>query len=198
MMLPVLHIPFDERKASEAASFLLARSGRCLSRWRFNKLMYLAEREAWKRLGRSMFGGAYFSLDYGPVVSEVLSLTSDQATSCEGDIWSAHFKNIGTKVQLKRPLPPARLTRGDVEVLHSVFLEYGGMPRDTLGSYMHRLPEYRQTTPRTKRWPIPLGDLLKKLGKTPESIAQVSKRIREDEAIERLHQKLAAHSERPA
>jgi len=186
-----IQVQFDERKAAEVASFFLSRGRRSLSRWRLNKFMYLAEREAWRRFGSPMCGGDYSSRQYGPVVSDVLDLTMETGETSGGEIWSKHFENVGPDVYLRKPAKVAFLSQGELDVLRSVFHDFGMMPKEKLTYHMHnKLLEYRQTTERVKRWPIHVEDLLKVLGKSQDEIDQIAKRLNEAREIEESYRRL--------
>lgn len=60
---------FSERKAAEAAAFLLLKGGGGLELLKLMKLMYLAERESFKKYGESITGDAFVSMQHGPVLS---------------------------------------------------------------------------------------------------------------------------------
>jgi hypothetical protein len=186
-----LKCPFDERKAAEASSYILALHGQGMDRWRFNKIMYLAEREAWERFERPMFGGTYFSMEHGPIVSEILDLTRDRQLTGVGRVWSEYFKNVGLEVRQIKKAHTARLTRGDVEILNSVFQKFGRLTDKSLRTVVHGLPEYSPTTVDSKRWPITIEELLDKIGKPRGVVSRISAGIKEDRTIERLHRKLA-------
>ena len=47
---------FNERKVAQIAAYFLHRRGGCMSHLKLMKLMYLADREAFNRFGRSITG----------------------------------------------------------------------------------------------------------------------------------------------
>jgi len=74
-----VHLPFNERKATEAAARLLKLRGGTMSYMKLIKLLYLADREALLRWGRPISTDRYVSMDRGPVLSHVLNLVTDEA-----------------------------------------------------------------------------------------------------------------------
>jgi uncharacterized phage-associated protein len=72
-----IRFKFDERKAADAAAFLLQLHGGTMNHMRLIKLLYAAERESLKRFNRPIVGDRYVSMDHGPVVSGVYDLIKE-------------------------------------------------------------------------------------------------------------------------
>jgi hypothetical protein len=60
---------FDERKATEAAAYLLRLRGGRMSYLKLIKLLYLADREALSRWGFSVTNDRHVSMPHGPHAS---------------------------------------------------------------------------------------------------------------------------------
>lgn len=60
---------FQERKAAQAAAFLIYKAGGKLEILKLMKLMYLAERESLRLFGETITGDAFVSMPHGPVLS---------------------------------------------------------------------------------------------------------------------------------
>src|SRR5260370_12146701 len=73
-----VNLPFNERKATEAAAHLLKLRGGRMSYMKLIKLLYLADREALLRFGCPITTVRYVSIDRGPVLSRVLNLISEE------------------------------------------------------------------------------------------------------------------------
>jgi uncharacterized phage-associated protein len=63
---------FNERKATQAAAYLLKRRGGKMSYMKLIKLLYFADRVALSRFGRPITTDRYVSMDRGPVLSHIL------------------------------------------------------------------------------------------------------------------------------
>ena len=70
-------LPFNEKKATQAAAHLLKLRGGKMSYMKLIKLLYLADREAILAWGRPITTDGYASMDRGPVLSRVLDLATD-------------------------------------------------------------------------------------------------------------------------
>src|SRR5208282_6704121 len=97
-----VHLPFNERKATEAAARLLKLRGGTMSYMKLIKLLYLADREALLRWGRPISTDRYVSMDKGPVLSRVLDLATDGDDPSRPAIWSEQIgEPVSYEVALK-------------------------------------------------------------------------------------------------
>ena len=74
------------KKAAQTAHYFISRAGGELEILKLVKLIYLADRHSLKKRRIPVVGGTYFSLNHGPVTSEVLDLISD-GTRDENSPW---------------------------------------------------------------------------------------------------------------
>ena len=79
---------FNERKAAQAAAYLLCKAGGSLNVLKLVKLMYLAERESLRRYGETITGDALVSMRNGPVLSATLDHINGLVPSCQ-DGWDS-------------------------------------------------------------------------------------------------------------
>ena len=82
-------IRFNEKKATQAAAHLLRLRGGRMSYMKLIKLLYLADREALLRWGRTISTDRYVSMDRGPVLSRVLDLATDGEDPGTPSIWAS-------------------------------------------------------------------------------------------------------------
>ena len=80
---------FNERKATQAAAFLLKIRGGRMSYLKLIKLLYLADRAALARWGRPITTDRHVSMNHGPVLSRVLDLVNDGDAPGEEVVWDA-------------------------------------------------------------------------------------------------------------
>ena len=71
---------FDERKAAQAAAYILRINGGRMQSNKLNAMMYLANRQSLIERGHPITGGTMLSLDQGPVIGEVFILTENPTT----------------------------------------------------------------------------------------------------------------------
>ncbi|MHB8395122.1 MAG: Panacea domain-containing protein [Candidatus Dormibacteria bacterium] len=137
---------FNERKAAEAAAFLLEKRGGRMEYFVLIKLLYLADRQALADNGFPITGDRWVSMPHGPVLSRILDTIHYGARTETGPA-SPWFEYVseprGYEVELRKG-PPAdgELSDYDVTTLADVFDRYGGMDKWTLRDLTHRLPEY--------------------------------------------------------
>ena len=80
---------YNERRAAEAAAYLLYRAGGTLPVLKLMKLLYLAERLSLQRHGEPLTGDRLVSMPHGPVLSITYTLIGGGIKSCKGgwDSW---------------------------------------------------------------------------------------------------------------
>lgn len=145
------------------------------------KLLYLADREQVRRRGRTITGDYHWSLPWGPVLGHVL----DAVRNGDDLDWNEHIRtNRTTKTStLVQDAPLSALSKADVEVLQSVWEEFGHMDGRSLMRYTHGLPEYTDTDGRVL---ISLEDIARAVGHSEDEIDQILAQDREREAVERF------------
>ena len=181
---------FDERKASQAAAFLLHRAGGRLPVIKLVKLLYLAERLSLKRYGETLTGDRLVSMPHGPVLSYTYSLIQGAYDSAADgwDTWvadrSGHDLALRDSSMIRTPEQDLMaLSDSDLEVLADVWTEFGHWEKFRLRDYTHSgaCPEWKD--PEGSSMPIRYADLLAKLGYTPEAVAAIVARINERQAL---------------
>lgn len=167
---------FAEEKTAAAAAFLLREAGGGMEYIRLLKLLYLADREAWNRLGRPITGDDYVSMDHGPVLSKTYNLIK-----AEGDQqdptgpWQATVERAGRyDVALRGEPNLGPLSEAEVEILGDTHERFRTMKTWDLIDHLHKtLPEW--TNPKGTSIEIDPEDILKALGK-----GNAIKSVRED------------------
>ena len=181
---------FDERKASQAAAYLLHRAGGPLPVIKLVKLLYLAERLSLKRYGEPLTGDRLVSMTHGPVLSHTYSLIQGAYESAPDgwDAWvadrSGHDLALRDSSMIRSPEQDLMaLSDSDLEVLADVWTEFGHWEKFRLRDYTHSgaCPEWKE--PEGSSMPIRYADLLAKLGYTPEAVAAIVARINERQAL---------------
>lgn len=163
---------FNERKATQAAAYLLRLRGGRMSYMKLIKLLYLADREALLRWGRPITTDRYVSMDRGPVLSHVLALTTEQDDPEAPSVWCATIgepKNF--EVQLKGEADSDEMSDAETQLLEQIFAEHGALGRWELVKLCHDLPEWKD--PHGSAIPISYRDILKAGGKSELEIAAV-------------------------
>ena len=127
---------FNERKATQAAAYLLNLRGGRMSYLKLIKLLYWADRAALARWGRPITTDRHVSMDRGPVLSHVLDLVNDGDVPDEGLIWGAAVSAPDNyEVQLKADPGDDELSEAEVGVLEEVWAAI--RPHEPLGALLN-------------------------------------------------------------
>jgi len=180
---------FDERKAAQAAAFLLHKAKGSMHVLKLMKLLYLAERESLKRYGDSITGDEFRSMQNGPVLSTTLNFINGMVKPSHKDGWNSWIKDdVKHRVELKRKHRSLdqellALSESDVECLQAVWEKFGGWTRDQLVEYTHSdaCPEWQD--PGYSSRILPTSRILKALGYSPEQVEALTKRVHEQRYI---------------
>jgi uncharacterized phage-associated protein len=167
-----IRFAFDERKARAAASLLLKQEGGRMPYLRLIKLLYLADREAIDRRGRPIVGGRYVSMNYGPVLSEVLDLVKRG-----GPDWSEVVEKVDREVRLKGEPDLGPLSEDEIGILLEAVEVYRTLDRWKLCEFTHGLPEWQD--PKGGAIDITPEDILRALGKTDEAAEETRQESQE-------------------
>jgi uncharacterized phage-associated protein len=175
---------FDEKKATEAAAFLLRLRGGRMSYLKLIKLLYLTDREALSRWGFSVTNDRHVSMPHGPVVSNTYNLMIDEG---EKPFWSRYITPPLGQYELElteETCPTDALSRAEEELLTEIFGRYGQMSRWQLRDYTHSLPEWHD--PAGSSLPISISEILEAQNIPLEDIAAITSDIEEDERTEQV------------
>ena len=182
---------FDERKTAQAAAYLLFRAGGRLPVLKLLKLLYLAERESFKRYGDSISGDRFVSMPHGPVLSNTYSLISGCASSSAGgwESWIAdregHDVALRDQSLIRSPDEDLlALSESDIECLDETWNKFGHWGKYELRDYTHtdQCPEWQD--PLGSSHDIPYARLLKAVGHSDEAIHALERRLHEQRYIQ--------------
>lgn len=171
-----IRFPFDERKATAAASLLLELAGGTMEYLRLIKLLYIVDRESLETLGRPVSGDQYVSMRHGPVVSRIYDLVkAGRAGIQQPGPWAQHIEAVEPyAVRLKGNPDLGALSEAEVAIISGVFSCHGTKDKWVLRDETHELPEWED--PGDSSRTITVEQILRVLGKTEEEI----ERVRED------------------
>ena len=176
---------FDERKAAQAAAFLLDRHGRSMPYMKLINLLYLADREALIETGSPITGDGFVSMRYGPVLSRVLDLIKERYPA-EGSAWRGCIAREGHDAVLAGAAASDQLSEYDEGVLGGIFEAHGRAKEWDVVAHTHALPEW--TDPGAGAVPIDPADILRYAGYTDDEVRAVAEQA---EAVRALRSSLA-------
>ncbi len=171
---------FSERKAAEVAAYFLIRAQKTNSNitiLKLMKLMYLAERLSYERFCYPIIGDALVSMPNGPVLSGTLDLINSGSLPNGDGSWEALIaaksgRDMSLKSDVNLTIDDLReLSEADIEVLDSIWVEFGRWSAFRLRDYTHNpnnCPEWQD--PDGSSIPIELATLLEKLGYSASDI----------------------------
>ena len=180
---------FNEKKAAQAAAYLLYRSGGTLNVLKLMKLLYLAERRSFQKFGEPMVGDSLVSMPHGPVLSRTYNLMNGELPSAEGgwESWitdrAEHDLALRDPQALRSPEQDLlELSDSDLDVLGETWEAFGRMTGWQLREYTHEnCPEWRD--PEGSMIPMRPEEFFAALGLTAEQTDEALARLREDDEV---------------
>lgn len=172
---------FNEPKTAQLAAYFTSKNGGEIYHLMLMKLLYISDRNSLATLGHTISGDNYVSMDYGPVLSNTLSLI-DGSIRSSNSLWtkllspSHNYKiSLISKLDIKTSL----LSQAELEIADSVYNQFGHMNRFDLADKTHEFAEWRN--PYGSALPIQYEDILIALGfdkNDAESVLQELKDVK--------------------
>lgn len=164
---------FNEKKATQvAARFLALAPARRLPYISLIKFMYLADRAALIQWASPITDDKYYSLDYGPVLSNVKNLI-DLGPS---QVWSSFISPPSNyMVELIDDPGTNELSKAELELIDETFSTYGNLSKWDLVEKTHELPEWKD--PDGGAIPISIEDILTATGLEPKAAHEAAAEI---------------------
>jgi uncharacterized phage-associated protein len=174
---PILPRRFNEKKTTQAATRFLALAGGRMNYMLLIKLLYLLDRRALGQWGRPVTGDDYFSMKYGPVLSEVLDLITDMPDPEGASYWAKHISDpVHYVVELIADPGDDELSEAEEEVIEATFKKFGRYNQFDLANHLHEMLEEWQPVEHG-RVPIAYRDILKAIKKSPDEIAAIEEEL---------------------
>ena len=171
-----MRLCFNEVKATQSASRLLELRGGRMSYMKLIKLLYLVDRKSLISHGRTITTDRHVSMPKGPVVSQILDLTTAEDPPSGPTFWRQHISPPENfEVRLLRNPGDDELSRAEEAIIEDVFNEHGAKSRWALVEFTHNLPEWQD--PNGGSIPIAYRDILKAAGKTEAEIVAVEDEV---------------------
>lgn len=180
-----MRMRFNEAKATQAAARLLRNRGGKMSYMKLIKLLYLADREALARWGRTITTDNYVSMDKGPVLSHVLDCINEGPSPDAPSYWAQHITPSGNyEVTLTDDPAGELLSEAEDELLDETFKKHGYLSRWQIVDLVHGLPEWHD--PNGGAIPIGYDEILQAFNKTPEEINAIVSELNSLARVEAL------------
>lgn len=179
----LMTMQFQEAKAAQLAAYFLQKSDGELFLLKLVKLLYIADREAFRELGRPITYDCYVSMSHGPVVSQALDLMNGSVRGT-GE-WNAMISpREGHKLSIadESEVSFDNLSEAEKAIADRVYEDYGHVPRFELARMTHEFAEWRN--PNGSILPISYQDILRALGYGDEQVDDLMGIIEEQEAAD--------------
>ena len=173
-----MSLKFDEVKTTQAAAYLIKKRGQgFMSYMKLIKLLYLADREALIRWGRSITFDSFAAMPHGMVLSRTLELINGEEPK---GVWQGTFEQWGDyEVRLvKSEITTDKLSKAELKLLDEIFEKFGKKNRWELREYTHTLPEW--VDPEGSSLPVEIEDILRHAGKTQAQIEDIIQDLQSD------------------
>jgi uncharacterized phage-associated protein len=183
-----MRFPFNERKAAQAAAYLIKKRGGQVNYMKLIKMLYLADRMALLERGAPITGDRMMAMLKGPVLSAILDLITWGTRRGQQSVWSEYVS------------PPAaydvtlagefkiedfdELSAKECRILDAIDARYGRVDKWALVDLTHELPEWRD--PRGSSYPIDPADILRAEGRPEEEIQRIATEAEESFMSERF------------
>ena len=176
---------------AQMAAFFADRAGGEINVLKLMKLLYLADRESMRRYAHPITLDEMYSLPHGPVLSKTLDLINGFADEAENKIWEQWIGDRANHIvalQQKLPEKPSHLSPAEMEVLESIWSEFGAMNQWQLRDYTHDHcaewndpDEFPQKSVRIKE-----VDVLKAVGFSTQDAHDFAEEIQDEKALDRV------------
>lgn len=184
-----------EEKAAQAAALFLLKAGGPMPHLKLMKLLYIADRESYRRHSSPITGDEMVSMPHGPVLSRTLDLMKGAAPSAPNG-WARYVCRVnqyavtladGVTGETSLDL----LSQANRRVIDDVWDRYGRMSQWELRDLTHEFPEWED--PRGSSKPIERYTLFRALGMThvqaEARVEQNEEREAIDAAFERMYER---------
>lgn len=180
----MIEFVFNEKRAAQAAAWLLRRHGGSMEYFKLIKLLYLADRRVFIETGLPITGDRMVSMEHGPVLSGVYDLIRDERAG-DGS-WCAYVSSPqGNIVRWTGREDDEEMSDGEREALDEVHAEFGSMGFGQLRHATHQLDEWHD--PGKSSNPINPREILASAGLTALEIDVIADDARAFAAFKRKY-----------
>ncbi|NTX27675.1 SocA family protein [Burkholderia pyrrocinia] len=187
---------YNARKASDATAYLMNQAGGVMRLAVLERLLYLAERESFKSSGLPLTGDNLVSFENGPALWH-----THQRLVGEVADWRPWMSNLPDRfIAMRQRAVPEKLehyferhtvlSRADVNVLQSVWDDYGELPVPRLIEAVKI--ECKEWNPASDETTISYKQLFRALEFTPAEIEGVLMQLEEIDSLNQLTAESAA------
>ena len=177
-MAQTIRYLFDERKAAEAASYILSLNCGKLNYMKLIKLLYIADRRSLSQCHSSITTDSYYSLKLGPVPSAILDCIKHPEDYPADSPWNSLMETCKSDytVRQKKSFAPFYLSEEEMAILCDVDKTYKKKEPFDISELTHSFPEWKN--PGDSRIPLYIEDILEATITDKEERKSAAKDIR--------------------
>ena len=151
--------PFNEEKTTQAAAKFLVLAGGQINYMLLIKLLYLLDRTSLIRWGRPVSFDEFYSMSWGPVLSNVHDLITEMPAPHHESAWARAISEPSNYVVALREnvkVGDEKLSEAEEELIGEIFAEYGAKylsdPFRLVDRLHQELPEWKQVERGQREW----------------------------------------------
>lgn len=149
-----------------AAALLSMERDRRMGRLRLLKLLYIADRECLREVGRSLTLDRVAAMTHGPVLSGVYDLIKGVHICSPG--WELYFRNEDRFVEMYNDPGRGELSRFELTKLRDTSESRVNKSDWDVARETEAYPEYKSNWSGSGSTPIPLGEIVDAVGRSSE------------------------------
>ena len=179
-----MKLAFDEMKATQAAALFMKLAGNSINYMALIKLLYRADREAFRRCGLPITTDEYVSMKLGPVTSNIYDrIKSSSNPNVRPTVWSTYIQRAADQyvIQLKTDPGDSELSPIEEDIVRETFAVHGQKNPFTLASECHEeFPEWKN--PGESSYPIDISDIIAALDLSEDEATHIESSIHKQRA----------------
>jgi hypothetical protein len=177
---------FDIRKAIAATAFLADREAGKLDMFLSIKMLYIADKKALERWGKTVTGDKMVSMPQGPALSRIYNLFKGQGTADDLREWKANFSaTVGNTIRLLKTPDLGPLSDDEMDVLEDARKEIHSVAPFEVADWLHEsCPEWED--PHGSSRTIDPAVILRKIGRTDLEIQMIEQSSEEFKQIDKV------------
>ena len=173
---------FNEKKATQLASYVLAQAPGPYPHIALAKLMYLIDRTSLDRRGAPVTTDTYCCFSHGPIVRTIWDIVRAQASGTEEtEYWTQHIeKKHPYHLEVIASPGDGELSEADETIADEIWTHHGHKPWKQVCRESQALPEYppdKAADDTSGCSPLSIDAILVALGKTPAERETVAYRL---------------------
>lgn len=167
---------FNEEKTTQVAALFIEKAGGKLNYTKLIKLLYLADREAFRLWERPLTGDSYVSMPKGPVLSKTYDLINYKEDPQNKSYWYRFIRKTNYEVTLKGEPDNDELSKRELDLIDRIHETYKDLSWGEMIDICHQVcPEWKH--PGDTSIPIRIEDILIQLKKTERDIEIIEQEV---------------------